>query len=236
MCYVPRRHLGSVHRLGQTPPHMAEQPGQNLQQSPCSAKSERRRRYQMASPSRGKPASSQSMRPPSVATHISVAAIDQRPIERHTHETVHIRAVDDDLVVHVERLVKLVGSVEVKRTWDVLGVVGPPVESHDELDGIIRVEFCSQLLSTDGLNGTSSQGRLWMWGADHREPFPVAVTVSTSRASCRRWRLRTEGARRAGRRGELCPSGRLASRLGRAQCPGRCRGIVACPGRRSRDR
>ena len=46
--------------------------------------------------------------------------------------------------------------------------------------------------------------------------------------------LRTAGARRAGRPGSLCPSGRLASRPGQAPCPGRCRGTAACPGRRPR--
>jgi Phage integrase family len=44
--------------------------------------------------------------------------------------------------------------------------------------------------------------------------------------------LRTPGARRAGRPGALCPSGRLASGPGQARCPGRRRGIAACPGRR----
>jgi hypothetical protein len=56
--------------------------------------------------------------------------------------------------------------------------------------------------------------------------------VSISRASCRPWPVRTPGARWAGRPGSLPPSGWLAIRPGQALCPGRCRGIAACPGRR----
>src|SRR5213592_3503155 len=44
----------------------------------------------------------------------------------------------------------------------------------------------------------------------------------------RRWRLHIAGAPWAGRPGSLRPSSRLASRPGRAQCPGRRRGTAAC--------
>jgi hypothetical protein len=47
----------------------------------------------------------------------------------------------------------------------------------------------------------------------------------------RPWPLRSAGGRWAGRPGSLRPSGWLASRPGQALCPGRCRGIAACPGR-----
>jgi hypothetical protein len=49
------------------------------------------------------------------------------------------------------------------------------------------------------------------------------------------FRSHTAGARWAGRPGALCPSGRLASRPGRARCPGRRRGTAACPDRRPGD-
>ena len=51
-----------------------------------------------------------------------------------------------------------------------------------------------------------------------------------------RFSSHTAGARRAGRSGSLRPSSRPASRPGQAQCPGRCQGIAACPGRRLRGR
>ena len=57
-----------------------------------------------------------------------------------------------------------------------------------------------------------------------------------SRATRRRWRLDTAGARSAGRPGSLRPSSPLASRPGQAQCPGRRRGTAACPGRGPRGR
>ncbi|MCW2651420.1 MAG: hypothetical protein JWR32_2396 [Mycobacterium sp.] len=68
-------------------------------------------------------------------------------------------------------------------------------------------------------------------------PAPIHDRLSLSaapmsRASGRRWRLHTAGARWAGRPGSLRPSGWLASRPGQALRPGRCRGIAACPGRR----
>ena len=68
------------------------------------------------------------------------------------------------------------------------------------------------------------------------QPAPIHDRLSLtaapmSRPSGRRWRFHTAGARWAGRRGSLRPSGWLASRPGQALCPGRCRGIAACPGR-----
>ena len=55
--------------------------------------------------------------------------------------------------------------------------------------------------------------------------------VSISRSSCRQWPFRTAGARWAGRPGSSPRWGWPAIRPGQAPCPGRCRGIAACPGR-----
>jgi hypothetical protein len=58
----------------------------------------------------------------------------------------------------------------------------------------------------------------------------------TAAADVTRFSSHTAGARWAGRPGSLRPSSRLASRPGQARCPGRCRRIAVCPGRRLRGR
>jgi hypothetical protein len=73
------------------------------------------------------------------------------------------------------------------------------------------------------------------------QPAPTNERLSLNAGTCVscfswRWRVHTAGARRAGRPGSLRPSSRLASRPGQARCPGRCRGIAACPGRGPRGR
>jgi hypothetical protein len=47
----------------------------------------------------------------------------------------------DDLVVSLDRRVQLTWAVEVKRTGNVLRVIRPPVERHDELDRFPMVDL-----------------------------------------------------------------------------------------------
>src|SRR5215203_1643984 len=56
---------------------------------------------------------------------VAEAVLRERPENGHAGDAIGVRAVNDDLVVRIEGLQYLLDGVEVQRTRDVLGAVGP---------------------------------------------------------------------------------------------------------------
>jgi hypothetical protein len=53
-----------------------------------------------------------------VAPDVAVAALDQVAVEGDARQAVDVRAVDDDLVARLDRLVELVRGIEMDRARD----------------------------------------------------------------------------------------------------------------------
>src|SRR6266542_2142123 len=153
--------------------------------------------------------------PARVAPHVAIAAPDKVAVEGDARETVDIRAVDDDLIVRPYRRIKLVGTVEVDRAWDVLGLERPAIEGHDQLELLATVELPLELFAADGPNGLGAQGcvlaRL-VHGGNHRAVADARWPSSSSRAIAAARRSRSLRCRSRGsiRR---CPRRSLASNV-----------------------
>ena len=87
--------------------------------------------------------------PAGVAPDVAIAAPDEVAVQGDAREAVDVRAVDDDLVVGLDRRVQLVGRVEMERARDVLGVERPAVEGHDQLEVVAAIELRLELVAAD---------------------------------------------------------------------------------------
>ena len=76
-----------------------------------------------------------------VPADVAIATANQVSIKRDAREAVNVRAIDDDLVLGSDAGVELVGGIEMERARDVLRVICPTAEGHDELEIVAVVEL-----------------------------------------------------------------------------------------------
>ena len=122
-------------------------------------------------PSSGRPASSQSISPPEYRRTLLIAAFHHVTIKRHARQAIHVRAVDDHLVVWRNCLVELLWRVEMERAGNVLGVERPAIECLDQLEIVATIELCLELGAIDRLDGSGPRDALrcgWSTVMDHR--------------------------------------------------------------------
>ena len=101
---------------------------------------------------------------------------------------------------------------------------------HDAVhDG--RPRAARRTTTTAGDTPRSVPGASCLRCSPHYPRSTLADCATYVTCFSRRWRLRTAGARWAGRPGSSPRWGWPASRPVQVLCPGRCRGIAACPGR-----
>src|SRR5918999_1965664 len=87
--------------------------------------------------------------PTCVPPDIRVAPIYKRSVDGHARQAVHVRAVHHDLIVLPQCGIEIIGLIEMEGPRDVLGVEGPTVERHDELDRLSPIELALQVFAAD---------------------------------------------------------------------------------------
>src|SRR4051794_17146205 len=96
--------------------------------------------------------------PAGIAPYVAVATLDEVAIQGDARQAVDVRAVDDDLVVGPDGGVELLRRVEMQRARDVLGLEGPSIEGHDQLDRLASIELCLQVTPTDDPDRLAAEG------------------------------------------------------------------------------
>ncbi len=88
-----------------------------------------------------------------VAPHASEAFSPEESVGVDAGNAVGVGAVDDDLVVSIERGDRILDGLEVERPGDVLAAVGEPGQGHDEFELVTPFQFPAEFLTADQVHG-----------------------------------------------------------------------------------